>query len=436
MSRAPSKRVPALDPLRSMVACLELSTDTLEVVSGAPTDPRALVLVRDEGRVLALVELEGAHGTDGPDGSDGSDGTDSADSVAERARQAARGRSAERAWHRGAGAGTDASVVICTVGRNPLLTAAVEAALAQDHERLEVVVVDNAPGRGRTRQMLAGIDDPRLRVVPEPVAGLSRARNTGVAAACGEVIAFTDDDAVTDPRWLSETLDVLAADPGRNVGAVTGNPLPARLRHPTQRYFEARGGFPRTEVPVLWTLGPVPASVARLGAPGDGGPLYPLATARVGAGVSMAFRREVLDLIGPFDERLGAGTRTAGGEDLDAFARVLRSGHAIVQTPDAVVWHTHRPTLGGLRTQVKGNGTGMAALLTKAVLSDPRALVDLAGRSRAVARRLSPGSQRVAGRDPDVPGSLTRTEVLGFVSGPALFLVEGARARRARGRNR
>ncbi|MDO4244205.1 MAG: glycosyltransferase family 2 protein [Actinomyces sp.] len=418
MSPFPPDQEPASDPLRSMVACLELSTDRLEVISGAPSDPRALVLVRDEGRVLAVVELDGAAG------------------AAERARQATRGRVAERAWNRGADAGTMASVVICTVGRNPLLTAAVEAALAQDHTRLEVIVVDNAPGRGRTRQMLAGIDDPRLRVVDQPATGLSRARNTGVAVARGEVIAFTDDDAVTDPRWLSETLDVLAADPGRGVGAVTGNPLPARLRHPAQRYFEARGGFPRTEVPVLWVLGQVPGCIAHLGRPGDGGPLYPLTTARVGAGVSMAFRRETLDLIGPFDERLGAGTRTAGGEDLDVFARVLRAGRAIVQTPDAVVWHSHRATLGGLRTQVRGNGTGMAALLTKAVLSDPRALVDLVGRSRAVARRLAPDSPRVVGRDPDVPGSLTRTEVLGFLTGPAQFLIEGLRVRRARGRSR
>lgn len=401
------------DPRRSMIAVLDLSADGLQVISGEPQDPRALVLVRSHGRVVDLVELEGAV------------------DAAERARTMMRRRNACRAWTRGAGADIDASVVICTLGRNPLLVAAVEAALAQDHGRYEVVVVDNAPAQGGTTRMLRHLSDPRLRVVAEPEAGLSRARNAGVAAARGEVIVFTDDDAVTDPRWLSEILDVFGSDPSGRVGAVTGNPMPALLNHRAQRFFEARGGFPRTVVPVLWALGEVPPEVAALGAPGQGGPLYPLATARVGAGVSMAFRRRVLEEMGPFDTRLGAGTRTAGGEDLDAFARVLRAGHVIIQTPDAVVWHTHRDTVGGLHTQVRGNGSGMAALLTKTVLADPRAAVVLASRTVAVARRLAPGSERVVGRDPDVPRSLTRTEIAGFVKGPALFLLEAYWARRA-----
>lgn len=408
-----SSRGEGPDPLRSMIASLDLGTGRLQIVSGAPEDRRALVLVRLNGRVLDIVELDGAH------------------DAAERARAAARNRTTRRGWTRGAGSGIEASVIVCTLGRNPLLVEAVKAVLAQDHGHFEVVVVDNAPGRGSATHMLDGLGDERLRIVAEPDAGLSRARNAGTAAARGEILVFTDDDAVSDPRWLPEILDVFGSDTHGAVGAVTGNPLPALLHHRAQRFFEARGGFPRTVEPVLWTLGDIPAGVVAMGRPGEGGPLYPLTTARVGAGVSMAFRREVLEEIGPFDTRLGAGTRTAGGEDLDAFARVLRAGYAIVQTPDAVVWHTHRDTLEGLHVQVRGNGTGMAALLTKTVLSDPRAALTLARRSTAVARRLAPGSPRVAGRDPDVPRTLTRTEAIGFLTGPALYLREGWQARRA-----
>lgn len=141
----------------------------------------------------------------------------------------------------------------------------------------------------------------------------------------------------------------------------------------------------------------------------------------------MAFRRSALEEIGPFDEALGAGTATRGGEDLDCFARMLATGYAIVHTPDAVVFHRHRVDLAGLETQIRGNGSGMAALLTKAILSRPANLLRIIGRLPRMLARIKPGSQRTTGSDPDVPPSLTRSEIKGFLEGPFLY----ARAVRA-----
>lgn len=410
-----------VDPLRAMVAELDLTGGGLRIVSGGPGDPRALVLVRRGRRVVDLVEVLGAHDL-------------SARLSARLSGRLADTSGAEtsvRGWRPGSGAALSASIVICTVGTNPLLTAAVRAALAQEHEDFEVLVVDNAPARGGTRRLLEGVEDPRVRIVEEPLPGLSRARNRGVLHARGEVIAFTDDDAVTDVGWLPELLDVLASDPGGEVGGVTGIALPAELRHRSQRFFESRGGFPKDLRPLVWSLGHVSPRITAFGEQGEGGPLHPLTTARVGAGVSMAFRREVLEVVGPFDPALGAGTPTLGGEDMDIFARVLRGGWAIVHTPDAVLFHSHRPTLGELHRQIHGNGTGSAALLVKAVLEDPRRGVHLISRVPRALRRVAPGSERIRGRDADVPTSLSVAEMTGFLVGPLLYLRSRLAARGA-----
>src|SRR5687768_10752262 len=69
------------------------------------------------------------------------------------------------------------SVVVCTLGREPRLTDTVKAVLGQTHADLELVVVDNDPASDRADTLLAGIDDPRLRIVREEERGLSAARN-------------------------------------------------------------------------------------------------------------------------------------------------------------------------------------------------------------------------------------------------------------------
>lgn len=403
------------DPHGSSIWHVDRTERVRELVSGDPGMERALVLVRENGRNCGAVTIEGT-------GAPESDPAVAAVPAAPR-----------RGWNEGAGATVPATVVICTTGRSDLLAASVKAVLAQDHRDYRVVVVDNAPTTGLARTALKGIDDERLTVVNASRPGLSRARNRGVLAATGEVVAFTDDDAIVDPHWLAALIDPFTASP--LVGATTGIVLPLELVHAPQRWFESRGGFPKDFTPRVWAKGKVPDSVRGLGEAGDGGPLYPVATARVGAGVCMALRRDVLMEVGPFDPSLGAGTPTRGGEDLDMFARVLAHGDVIVHTPDALVHHRHRVDHEGLDAQVRGNGSGMSALLVKAVLARPSTALTLASRAPAVAARLRPGSARVAGTDDDVPSGLTRSEVKGFLEGPVRYL-RSRHANRLRPRKR
>ena len=96
--------------------------------------------------------------------------------------------------------------------------------------------------------------------------------------------------------------------------------------------------------------------------------LYPYSAGIYGTGANFAFQRDVLSKVGDFDEALGAGTATRGGEDLDMFVRVLLDGHAIVYQPTAVVWHHHRSDDDALLSQMFGYGTGLSAYVTKCVL--------------------------------------------------------------------
>src|SRR5512133_2751459 len=102
----------------------------------------------------------------------------------------------------------DITVVIPTRGRPALVTRAVHSALAQTLRDLEVVVVVDGPDEP-TVAALAGIADPRLRVVELPTSGgAPNARNTGVQAARGAWTALLDDDDEWHPHKLAIQLDL------------------------------------------------------------------------------------------------------------------------------------------------------------------------------------------------------------------------------------
>ncbi len=395
------------------ILVVDLASGDRHTISGQASDERSIALVVVGTRTLDILDV---------------DSTELDQRLAELTANQDRTR---RGWASHTDL-PDATVILCTTGSCDLLPQAVAAVLAQRGVNFEVIVVDNAPHTGATRTQLAHLADDRLRIVDEPTPGLSRARNRGVAAAKAEIIAFTDDDALVRPDWLRGLIEPFADDPQHRIAATTGIVLPAELAHRSQRWFEARGGFPKDPEPLLWSCTPPDAELARFGTAGQGGPLHPFLPARVGAGVCMAFRAQALAAVGPFDIALGAGTRTRGGEDLDIFARLLLAGWAIVHTPDAVVHHRHRRDEAGLATQIRGNGSGAAALLTKTLIAKPATIMTLLRRIPAVARRLRPGSPRVAGTDPDVPAGLTKQEIAGFLEGPWLYLRSRKEARRRR----
>ncbi|MFI2427762.1 glycosyltransferase [Streptomyces sp. NPDC018955] len=325
-----------------------------------------------------------------------------------------------------------ASVVVATRERAGQLARALDSLLAQEHPRFEIVVVDNAPVTGDTRELVERKYGERVRYVCEPAPGLAVAHNRGLAAARGEVIAFTDDDVVADPRWLAELTAPFAADP--RLGCATGLILPARLRTPAQVLLESHGGFAKGFTPTTYDPADPPRDE----------PLFPFTAGRFGSGANMAFRTEVLRSVGGFDPATGAGTPARGGDDLYGFVRVLAQGHRLHYTPYALVWHHHRETWADLETQAYGYGAGLTAYLTAVLVNRPALLpAFLARLPRGLAHARALTEVRGADTDSGAPGAhgarthpwprrLSRLQRRGMLYGPLGYL----RARRAPGRGR
>ena len=243
------------------------------------------------------------------------------------------------------------SVVVCTRDRPDDLGRCLDALGALEPPADEVVVVDNAPGVASVRNVVDRASVPNLRYVEEPRRGLSAARNAGILAATGDIVAFTDDDVEVHPRWV---LRLQAAFSTPEVWAVTGLVLPAALDSEAQLLFErAEGGYGWSYRSQTFDQGFFDRTRARAV------PVW-----QIGAGANMAFRREAFAALGGFDERLGAGT-SGCSEDSEMWYRVLAAGATCHYEPSAVVFHTHRREMEAHRSQMyaylRGHVTALLA---------------------------------------------------------------------------
>lgn len=309
-----------------------------------------------------------------------------------------------------------ASVIVCTRDRAEQLADCLTAVLGQDYPDFEVIVVDNAPGGDAVAHLVsrlraAGTRGVPLRHVVEPRPGLSWARNAGLAAASGTIVAYLDDDEHPDKHWLAELTRGFTL--GKRVAGVSGLVLPAELDTPAQDLYEQFGGHSKGRG--------FTAAVFDKASHASQHPLYPLPP--FGVGASMAFDRAALTRVGGFDVRLGAGTPAKAGEDTAAIADVMLDGGTFVYWPGAVMWHVHRRTMPEVERQLDGYGSGLTAFYTRAVLRDPRHLATLARLAPRALRDLRGGnSVRTATMRADYPDSLRRASRRGMLAGPVRYL--------------
>ncbi|MFU8874021.1 glycosyltransferase [Micromonospora sp. SL4-19] len=210
------------------------------------------------------------------------------------------------------------TVVVCvyTERRWPQIVRAVDSVLAQDVPAAQVVVVvDHNPALlERVRAAF-----PALTVTPSAgPRGLSAARNTGLARATGEIVAFLDDDAEAEPDWLARLLPHYQDE---RVLAVGGHAVPA--------WEEDR---PRWLPPEFdWVVG-----CSFTGQPTE------VAAVRNVIGCNMSFRRSVLERTAGFDPALGRVGRTpVGCEETELCIRVqqLEPDGMVLYEPAARVRH-------------------------------------------------------------------------------------------------
>ncbi|MBD1913103.1 MULTISPECIES: glycosyltransferase family 2 protein [unclassified Leptolyngbya] len=248
------------------------------------------------------------------------------------------------------------TVAVCTRDRPDDMKLCLEALSKLDYPHLDILVVDNAPQTGSTKELVAN-SYPSVRYVREPRPGLDWARNRAILEAKGEIIAYTDDDVVVDPGWVKALARVFSEN--TEVMAVTGLVVPYELETQAQVIFESNGGFGRgfeqhwyrkTGSKLPWQL---------------------LGTGQFGTGANMAYRRSLFSKIGHFDPALDVGTVTNGGGDLEMYFRVLQEGYTLVYEPRAMVRHRHRASYEKLKAQITNNGIGLYSYFVCGATSYP-----------------------------------------------------------------
>jgi GT2 family glycosyltransferase len=221
------------------------------------------------------------------------------------------------------------SVVICAYNAERTMRACLESLRTLRYPHYEVIVVND----GSTDRTLAISEEfPEIRIVSQDNRGLSAARNVGIAAATGDIVAFTDSDCVVDPDWL--TYLSYGFDSAGFV-AVGGPNLPP----------------------------PEESRTAACVAASPGGPTHVLLNDEVAEhipGCNMAFRKDVLDRVGGFDPVF-----RAAGDDVDLCWRLQNEGHVIGFSAAAMVWHFRRNTVKAYLKQQMGYGAAEALLYFK-----------------------------------------------------------------------
>jgi GT2 family glycosyltransferase len=376
---------------------LEVPVDVLEVDLAAPTgrerlERQACVLVRRAGIPIGVVNV--------PAGTGWSEVVAQAEeiSAAVPARLPAGVPDAR----------PRATVVITTTCPSERLARTVHDALSQSMAPLRVVVVDNRPAGGRVRAFLESRFGPDVTCVAATLPGLSRARNVGLSAVDTDIVAFTDDDVRLDRDWLRRLVEAF----GPEVDCVTGLVMPLALETEAQLLMERFGGFSKGFRPRWFDLK----------AHRDPNPLYPFAVGVFGTGANAAFRTAALRELGGFDETLGAGRPTRGGEDLDVFLRTVLSSRTIAYEPAALVWHSHESEMGEFRTRMYGYGVGLGAMLTKHLVRSAGVRGELVRRAPGAIRYLLDGnSPKNSQRGRSYPRRFVLLELLGVLVGPFAY---------------
>ena len=293
-----------------------------------------------------------------------------------------------------------ATVVVCTRDRPEDLQRCLEAFMRMPDDGQEYLVIDNCPAGDSTMELVKNY--PKVRYIREDVPGSSAARNRALREAKHDFVAFTDDDAAPDPNWLRSLLQNFS-DP--RVMCVTGLVMPLELETEAQEWFERYSPHGRGFYRAVF----------------DGAKDNPLIVATVGVSASMALRKSSIDFIGVFDEDLGAGTPTVGGEDCELFARILRSGYRIVYEPRALSWHRHRRTWEELQKTLQGYGIGVYAFWMRMFLVNREFSVPLLAWGWFRYKQLPELVASLRKKPDSIPSDLLLAQLRGCISGPMAY---------------
>lgn len=207
------------------------------------------------------------------------------------------------------------SVVVCTRDRNPWLRKTIASILATLPDGVQLVLVD----QGQEAHCMDVLDEMpdaarRVTLVRSEAHGAGPARNDGARAASGDLLIYTDDDCVVPDGWVDSWCRLFEAEP--DLGIAFG-------RVTTPLYDPSAGYIPSFE--------PIDGR--------HGIEIFKRGAGAIGLGGNMAVRRDALQLIGGFDELLGAGSPYPAAEEVDIGYRVAQAGYRVALTTSPCVIH-------------------------------------------------------------------------------------------------
>ena len=220
------------------------------------------------------------------------------------------------------------SVVVCAYNSEKTLPACFDGLKALEYPDYEVIVVND----GSTDSTDQIVLEYGFQLISTENRGLACARNSGLDAATGEIVAYMDADAHPDPHWLSHL--AVAFLKSSHVG-VGGPNIPP----------------------------PESGETASCVANAPGGPTHVLLSDRVAEhipGCNMAFRKSALEAIEAFDPQF-----CVAGDDVDICWRLQDQGWTVGFSPGAVVWHHRRGSVRGYLRQQYEYGKAEALLERK-----------------------------------------------------------------------
>ena len=221
------------------------------------------------------------------------------------------------------------SVVVASYNGARTLRACLDSLQHLNYPDYEIILVDDG-STDATTQIVSLYKN--VRYVQQPHQGLSVARNTGIAAATGEIIAFTDSDCRADEDWLYYLVGDLL-----------------------NSHFAGIGGHN--------FLPPEDSFVAAAVQVSPGGPAHVMLNDRLAEhipGCNMAFYKWALVEVNGFDP-----IYHKAGDDVDICWRLQQRGYQLGFSPSGFVWHYRRSTIAGYLNQQRGYGEAEAMLVRR-----------------------------------------------------------------------
>lgn len=236
----------------------------------------------------------------------------------------------------------DISLIICSRNRCQQLARCLESVRKIAFERTwQLIIVDNG-STDETATVVRRLfenGDFQATYIFEPAAGRSRALNTALRIAHGQILAFTDDDCYPAPDFLTQIWAAFDEDP--SVGYIGGRIL---LHDPT-------------DIPITINESTTPLTFPGRSFVCEGSV----------SGANMAFRRAVLLEVGGFDPLFGPGALFAA-DDIDLVGRASSAGWKGQYRPEVVVRHHHGRKIADFAPLMKDYLIGAGAYHMKFLL--------------------------------------------------------------------